>query len=134
VVVADAGASGQSAARVVRLQPAPARSLVPQRRPDPALREIDEALIASLQSSINEALACRQRRSEVVTEEAVRRHWPRRPQHACARSAPAAPTLLAEAAAKRRNRRGETEEPVTEIALRRSRRLQRDRRAKPSPR
>jgi D-alanyl-D-alanine carboxypeptidase len=70
VAVADAGAStGQSAARVVRLQPAPARSLVPQRRPDPALAEIDEALIASLQSSISEALSTAAAPVEVSEEE-----------------------------------------------------------------
>ena len=58
VVVAEgAGRSGQSAARVVRLQPAPSRSPVPQRRPGAEGPDVTDALIAGLQSGISEALA-----------------------------------------------------------------------------
>jgi len=58
VVMAETTSStGQSAARVVRLQTAPSRSLVPQRRPGSDVPDIAEALIANLQSGITQALA-----------------------------------------------------------------------------
>ena len=58
VVVAEGtGSTGQSAARIVRMQTAPSRSPLPQRRPDADAPDLPEALIASLQSGIGAALA-----------------------------------------------------------------------------
>ena len=73
VVAEGPSGSGQSAARVVRMQPAPSRSLIPQRRPGADLPDVPEELIASLQNSINEALSSANQPVEemIVTEEAV---------------------------------------------------------------
>ena len=58
VVVAEStGSTGQAAARVVRMQTAPSRSPIPNRRPDPSIPAVPDALIASLQSGISQALA-----------------------------------------------------------------------------
>ena len=56
-VASTSNSTGQAAARVVRTQTAPSRSPLPERRPDPAATEVPEALIASLQSSVTQALA-----------------------------------------------------------------------------
>jgi D-alanyl-D-alanine carboxypeptidase len=125
VVVAEApGAGGQSAARVVRMQPAPARSPVPQRRPGADLPDVPEELIASLQNSINEALASANQPvgETIVTEEAVQAALAAAPDRSLAPAArpETAPTLLAEAVEEALETEAETEtetEPETEIAL-----------------
>jgi D-alanyl-D-alanine carboxypeptidase len=125
VVVAEApGAGGQSAARVVRMQPAPARSPVPQRRPGADLPDVPEELIASLQNSINEALASANQPvgETIVTEEAVQAALAAAPDSSLAPAArpETAPTLLAEAVEEALETEAEAETetaPETEIAL-----------------